>query len=387
MIQNTTPTGRPDGRLFFDDVTRDLAIDILLDGPISRADLARRHDLAPGTVTRLVAPLLKAGLVIEAEASDGLPAGKLGRPSKPLSFATDTHRFIGLKLSGDAVGGVLVDVAAQVLRSSEVALPGKDVATVVDTIAALVRPLSDGVEPAAIGIGLGGGVAGDNLVQRAPFLGWQDVPLGSLVADRLGVPAIVTNDVAGLTEAEHWFGAGHGLGSFAVITLGVGVGYGLVSHGRLVQSPDYGVGLIGHMPLDPLGPLCTQGHRGCAAAMLTDSGVASAMSAALGRPVGFDEGLDLALDGDPAARAVVAASGRALGKLVATVANIAMPARIIVTGEAVRLAELGAREVAEGVRADREPLADEVDYIVEPAGLSDWARGAAVIAIQRFMLG
>ena len=223
MPATTVPT--PSGHLALDDLTRDLAIDVLLDGPISRADLARRHDLAPGTVTRLMAPLLRAGLITEAEA-DSLPAGKLGRPSKPLSFATDTHRFVGLKLAGDRVGGVLVDVTAQIQRFDEVELPAKDVASVVEAIAGLVAPLADGVTPAAIGIGLGGGVADGGLVRRAPFLGWQDVPLGPLVAARLGVPTTVTNDVAGLTEAEHWFGAGHGLPSFAVITLGVGVGYG-----------------------------------------------------------------------------------------------------------------------------------------------------------------
>jgi predicted NBD/HSP70 family sugar kinase len=141
------------------------------------------------------------------------------------------------------------------------------------------------------------------------------------------------------------------------------------------------------MPLDPTGPRCANGHVGCAAAMLSDTCVAAAISAGVGRPVGFDEALDLALDGNPVATGVVAASGRALGTLIATVANLAMPARIIVTGEAVRLATVAARDIAEGIHQHREPLADEVDYVVEPAAATQWARGAAVIAIQRFLLG
>jgi len=375
------------GDLKLDEVTRDLAIDVLLDGPISRADLARRHSLTPGTVTRLVAPLLKAGLLIEAEAADSLPPGKLGRPSKPLSFVADTHHFVGFKLTGECLSGVLVDSSANVLRRAEAPLPNRGTATVIDHIERLVHDLSGDVEPSAIGIGLGGSVIDDNIVRRAPFLDWLDVPLGAMVTGRLGVPTVVANDVAGLTEAEHWFGAGHGLSSFAVVTMGIGVGYGLVSHGQIVQSPDYGVGLVGHMRLDPAGPRCPEGHTGCADAMLTDGAVAASVSAGVGRLVTFDEAMDLALGGNPVASAVVMSSGQALGKLVALIANIAMPQRIIITGEAVKLAQLAIREVAHSVQQEREPLADEVDYVIEPADTFDWARGAAVIALQRFMLG
>jgi len=375
-------------RLKLAGLSRDIALDVLLDGPISRADLARRHDLTPGTVTRLVTPLLRAGLLAEDEAADTLPPGKLGRPSKPLRFVAGNHQFVGLKLTGDAVTGALVDISATVLAADQQPLPGHAVSDVVGSVTELVRRLASGRDLCAVGIGLGGNVRPDGTLQRAPFLGWQNVPLASLVSQQLdGLPAVLSNDVAGLTETEHWFGKGHGLGSFAVITLGAGIGYGLVEHGRLVASPDYGVGLIGHLALDATGPRCPRGHIGCAAAMLSDSAIASSVSAGVGRRVSFDESLDLALDGDPLASGVVSASGRALGRLISLVANLAMPQRIIVTGEAVRLATVAARDVAEGIRRDREPLAEPVDYVVEPVDAADWARGAAVIAIQRFLLG
>ncbi|MDR1213506.1 MAG: ROK family transcriptional regulator [Propionibacteriaceae bacterium] len=366
-------------------LTRDLAIAILLDGPVSRAELARRHDLTPGTVTRLVTPLLKAGLVLEAEAPDG-PRRGLGRPSKPLSIAAGTHLFAGLKLTGASVSGVLVDMSAHVLATGQIELVGRDPQAVVARIEALVADLAGGRALAAVGIGLGGNVGPDDVVQRAPFLGWQNVPLGDLVGARLGVPVALANDVAGLTEAQHWFGAGRGLDSFALITMGVGVGYGLVSGGHRVETPDYGIGLIGHMRLDPNGPRCAQGHTGCAAALLSDAGIEASVAAGLGRPVSFDECLDLALDGNPVASSVVSASGRALGRLVAAVANIALPERVILSGESARLAEVAARDVAAGLQEDRDPLADEVDYVVQPSDPFDWARGAAVIALQRVLL-
>jgi len=387
VTYNTVSTTAPAQRLQLFGLSRDICLDVLLEGPISRADLARRHDLTPGTVTRLTAPLLRSGLLAETDEPETGSPGRLGRPSKPLTFVADNHHFIGLKLTGEAITGVLVDTSATVLRTDEQELAGRDVAGVTAAIAQLVNRLRDS-QLRGVGIGLGGNVQADGVVQRAPFLGWQSVPLADLVSRELGdLPTILSNDVQGLTETEHWFGTGHGLDSFAVITLGAGVGYGLVCHERLVTSPDYGVGLIGHLPLDSIGPRCPRGHIGCAAAMLTDSSIAATVSAGLGRAVSFDESLDLALDGNPLAAEVVAASGRALGRLIALVANLAMPQRVIVTGEAVRLATIAAREVADGIRLNREPLADEIDYVVEPVSENDWARGAAVIAIQHFMLG
>jgi predicted NBD/HSP70 family sugar kinase len=372
-------------KLHLEGLELQVVVDLLLDGPISRADLARRHGLTASTVTRLVAPLLKAGLIREADEEPR--TGKLGRPSKPLSFVTETRRFVGIKLTADAVAGVLVDFSANVSASAQLPLLGRDPEAVVDRVAELTAELAGGESIAGIGVGLGGNVTEDDTVQHAPFLGWRGVPLGDLVTARTGVPTAIANDVAGLTEAERWFGAGHGLDSFALVTIGAGVGYGLVSNGARVHSPDYGVGLLGHIQLDSNGPRCPQGHIGCAAAMLSDWAIAANVSAGLGRPVEFDEALNLALDGNPVASGVVSSSGRALGRLIASIANIAMPQRVIISGEAVRLADVALHDLAAGIDAHREPLANDVDYVIEHSSTSDWARGAAVIAIQRYLLG
>ncbi len=89
-----------------------------------------------------------------------------------------------------------------------------------------------------------------------------------MVEAATGIPTIIDNDLVAFTEYEHWFGAGRGLDRFAVVTLGAGVGYGLVIHDEIVRSDEFGIGLIGHWPLDPFGPVCSEGHRGCAKAIL-----------------------------------------------------------------------------------------------------------------------
>ena len=97
-----------------------------------------------------------------------------------------------------------------------------------------------------------------------------------------GIPTIVDNDLVAVTECENWFGTASGVDRFAVVTLGAGVGYGLVVHGQIVVDEDSGIGLVGHWPLDPLGPLCPAGHRGCAHSLLTDTAIATEVSSALG---------------------------------------------------------------------------------------------------------
>ena len=71
-----------------------------------------------------------------------------------------------------------------------------------------------------------------------------------MVRKATGIPTVVDNDVMALTRAQSWFGYGRGLDRFAVITIGVGIGLGIVIHGELVESPDAGLGLAQHFPLD-----------------------------------------------------------------------------------------------------------------------------------------
>ena len=113
----------------------------------------------------------------------------------------------------------------------------------------------------------------------------------SVLAD--GLPVVVENDVVALTEAERWFGLGRGIDDFAVVTTGAGVGYGLVIHGRQVITRDTGLGLGGHFPLDPTGPICADGHRGCSTAMLSTTSMCASAAVGLGRLVSYEELLAL----------------------------------------------------------------------------------------------
>lgn len=368
--------------------TRAVALEVLLRGPLSRSEIARRLDLSAGSLTRLAKPLVDTGLLVEVDTGSHPESGTVRR-TRPLDINPAAHHFIGAKVTGDDVHAVLTTLRADVVASARRSLPGRDPASVVAAVRELTAELTAGhPRVSRVGVSLGGRVMDHTTVTDAPFLGWtEDVPLGGLLADALGVPVTVDNDLLALTRAEHWFGTARGHDRFAVLTIGAGVGYGLVMHDTVVDTPDVGVGLLGHAPLDAMGPLCPSGHRGCATAMLSDTSIRAAVSVGLCRPVTYDECLDLAADGDPVATAVVTASGRALGRLLAAVANFTLVRKIVLTGEGVRLADVARAAVDEGIRADRAPHATPLDVDVRPGDFTYWARGAAATAIQAHVLG
>ncbi len=362
---------------------RAVALEVLINGPISRSEIARKLDLSQGSLTRLSTPLWRPGCWWR-RARTAPP----GRGRGPWTWSAVSRHFVGVKLTGTDAMAVVTDLRANIVAFDRIALVSTEPARVVEQIAAIGRRARRRSaqrhrarrRPRWIGRGL-------HVVRRAPFLDWTDVPLGPMLAAATGLPTVIENDVVALTEAEHWFGSGRGLDRFAVLTVGAGVGYGAVINGATVLSPDSGIGLVGHWPLDESGPLCPQGHRGCAQAMLATPGIVGAIASVLGRSVGYDECLDLAAAGHPAARRVVDDAGRGLGRLIAAVANLTVPQLVILGGEGVRLADVAADAVGEGIRRDRDPLASDVEYTVNHTDEPQWCRGAAVIAIQTYVLG
>jgi predicted NBD/HSP70 family sugar kinase len=358
---------------------RDLAREVLIHGPISRGELGRRLGLSPASLSRLSRPFVDRGLFMDAPESGGRTPG---RPARPLDVRVDSQRFVGVKITADQVFGVSTDLRATPQHDIVAPLADTDPDSVVDSISRVVEGLGGTADLTAVGVTVGGQVSLSGVVERSLFLGWRDVDLGGLLGEKLGVPVIVANDVVALTAAEQWFGEARGIANFAVVTIGAGVGYGLVIHDRQVITADTGLGLSGHFPLDPTGPLCSEGHRGCSTAMLSIPSMCASARVGLGRDVGYDELLRLALDGEPVATQVVGAAVRALGRLIAAAANLAMVETVVLSGEGVSLVDGRFDDVLASVAADRDPEATPVRVLVDRSGFAAWARGAAAVAIQ-----
>lgn len=353
-------------------------------GPLSRTELARRLDLSTASLTRLTRMLLDEGIVAELP---GVNRTDSGRPLQPLDVDATIGTFVGVKLTGTTAHGVRTNLRADVLAHATVTLTDRSLEAVADRLAELVTMLCGQRRPDAVGVGLGGSVVGGARVRRAPFLGWHDLDARRALTGRLRCPTVVTNDIDALVEAEHWFGHGRGVRNFAVLTVGAAVGGGLVIHDQLVTSADAGLGLLGHFPIDPLGPPCAEGHRGCAHSLMASESIQTHASLSYGRHVGFDEVIALAREGDSIAESIVGNAARAFGTLIAAVANIALPELVLLTGEGVAVAEAGWDVLLDSVAAARNPAAAPVDIRLVPDEPDLWARGAAAVAIQHTVLG
>lgn len=364
--------------------SRLILVDLLIHGPASRADLARRAGLSPASLTRITKSLFDADLVTN---SDAASPQRTGRPSQPMDVNTDLAHLVGVKLSADQLNLVTTDLRAALLSERTVPLTVSDPAVVISTIV-------EGVEQAvrvdprigAIGISLAGPVSSRaETVHISPFLGWSEVPLGAGVRDRTGLPTVVVNDVRAFTAAEHWFGAAAGISNFALVTIGTGVGCGLVVDDRLVEGGTGGSGQIGHLPITEWGPLCERGHRGCVRGYLSSGSVAAQMSAILGRAVGYDEVLALAAAGDPAALRLVEEAGRALGTVIGIIASVMAPEVVLISGEGAGLADLAMDTVRHYARVTEHWTLPDIPIKIVDFSFTEWARGAAVIALRHLL--
>lgn len=366
---------------------RALITQVLMRGPITRAQLAAILDLSAPSLTRLSKRFLEAGVLVEVDTSStsgpsGPPAK--GRPRKSYDINADYGKYIGMKLTETEIYGALTDMRGNVLATVEHPVTHRDPERVADSLASAVQELAKNCEIEEIygvGVALGGQVANRRVVLRNPFLEWRNVPLAQLLEKRVKLPVSIENDVVSLAEGAHLFGAAKGEPNFGIITVGAGVGYGLVLDDKVIASPDTGLGLGGHIPLDSTGPYCSRGHRGCSESLVTFGGMAAQYSSAIQRPATFEDFEEAVRSDQPAAVAILNASAEALGKFISIVANITMYPRVLLAGEGLMLWEAASDKIQAEIDRYRDPDAEPVELIVDDRGFDSWATGAAASAL------
>ncbi|MDQ1042866.1 ROK family transcriptional regulator [Streptomyces sp. V4I2] len=363
---------------------------VLSQGPLTRLELARRAGLSPAAVTKAVRPLIEAGYLVEDADEEARPA--LGRPANLVRVDGGRALFLGIKVTGDEIIGVLTDLCCRIRAARHVPLTDRDLKVVLAATAEVVQELLVEADGLGVGVlGLGIAVSGDvdrgaGVVRYSPFLEWRDVPLAELAATTTGLPVTVDNDVRALTVAEQWFGAGAGLSDFAVVTVGAGIGCGLVVHGKVVAGAHGVAGEIGHVTVDPAGPLCHCGNRGCVEAIAGDAAILRRIRETTGVDVtDTASAVRLARRGVPGAREAYARAGEAIGRGIATVANLLGPERVIISGEGLAAHDLFAEQIRDAFTAAAFGSAAQCDVQTRPLPFEEWARGAAATAIQSFL--
>lgn len=365
---------------YLPDAERGALRELLIHGPLPRAEIARRLGVSRASLTRATRVLMEHSMISEGEVA---LRGAMGRPSELLVVRHDAHHFLGIKLTGDAVFAVVTDLGAQIVASVEEPLISTSVEDTIDQLVAIHARFAEEFDDIhAAGVCLAGDFArvdGRQIVVVSFFLQWQDVALAELLSARLGIPVTADNDVRALTAAEHWFGAGAGCDSLAVVTVGAGIGSGLVVDGVVVTGHHGRAGRLDHLIVDSTGPSCGQGHRGCASAYLPSEAIVEAVGV---DGLDYAGAVELARGGDPAAQRAFDDAGRALGVLIGTILNGLDPEKIVLTGEGLAVVELAGASIDRSIEDVRLPSEHPVPLDIQPFEFTEWARAGAVLAIR-----
>ncbi len=169
-------------------------------------------------------------------------------------------RRAGIDVGGTKCLGVVLDDSGAIIEEHRLPTP-RGPENIIDTLARLAGVLAPFD---TLGVGVPGLVTRDGVIRASPNLvDVTDFQVGALLSERLGVRVEVDNDATCAAVAEWKTGAAQGLTDFVMVTLGTGIGGGVVAGGQLVRGANGFTGEIGHIVVDPDGPFCPCGRRGC----------------------------------------------------------------------------------------------------------------------------
>jgi glucokinase len=281
--------------------------------------------------------------------------------------------------------------------------PGSNAQSDLEIMMGLARDLLAMAEAplAAVGVSFGGPVdAAQGMVLLSHHVpGWERMPLREWLEERLGVPAAVDNDANVAALGEYRFGAGQGCDSLMYITISTGVGGGWILSGRPWRGSGGMAGEIGHVVVDPNGPLCLCGKRGCVERLASGPYIAQRAREWLqaqpdrGRTLRALANNDLeaitaelvaqaAAQGDDLAWEALKVAAWGLGVGIGNAANLVNPERFVLGGGVTKAGERWWEMVR---HTAREAALPEVHFDVVPAALGDDAPlwGAVALAEDR----
>ena len=244
------------------------------EGPMSRAELARRLDLSATTITRVVNDLDAHKVLAEGQA---LSTSGAGRPGNTLHLRADSCYVAAVQIGVGQVQCGIFNALGEPLATDrftfEIA-PGPQMMLqrVADVLRTLCQPLGAVGKLSGIGVAVPGPV--DRTGRRllvSPRMDWRDVPVADALEALTGVAVKVEHNVRAMALAEARFGQGKGLGSVAFVYLRAGLGAGLVVRGQPFSGGVHGAIEIGHLQVIEGGLPCVCGGRGCIETVVSDA--------------------------------------------------------------------------------------------------------------------
>ncbi|HEY4382921.1 MAG TPA: ROK family transcriptional regulator [Ktedonobacteraceae bacterium] len=344
-------------------------------GQLSRAELAARTGLNPGTITRIVNKMIEEGLVTEIGNVE-LP---LGRPPIQLEINAHAAYVVGVNLNRNSTTAALVDLRGQM--SETITFDQLNVLAdrqyAIHRVLHSIQLLLEGASISqrrilGIGVGVPGRVQPETgtiyLSDRGEASPDDELlSLSGLISDTFELPTRIDNNANASALAEQYFGAGRHVNSFVFLRCDVGVGGGVVIDRNLHRGRDGGAGEFGHVTVDTTGQPCRCGNIGCLELYASVPGILSRCVTVLSRPaaeINVDMVASAYTAGLGGVRKVIQSVAGYIGRAVINIVNTNAPDLVIIGGGlgelAPIIAELVQQQVCSAIFA---PLRDHVQVV------------------------
>jgi len=370
-------------------------------GPISRSRLTGLIGVSRSKVSMEVQQLLEAGLLVD----NGLAKSDGGRRSSLLSIPRSAGVIAAVDLGATSIEVALTKLGGEILVCRSEPADIKDgPKPILRRAKALLAELLD-EQPAgprdvlAIGMGVPGPVEQAAGILRSPPImpGWDRFPIRGAFAGDYAAPVFIDNDVNLMALGEHRGGVGRGVDNMLFVKVGTGIGGGIIADGHLYRGTHGCAGDIGHISVDPDGPICTCGNSGCLEAMAAApaivleaerrarEGLSTVLAKKLEECGEFDarDVGEAAMVGDYEALDIIRGSGRLIGSVLASLVSVLNPSLIVIGGGVAQIGHSFLAEIRSTVYQRSLPLATRnlpivLSELEETAGVT----GASVIAAE-----
>ena len=372
---------------------------ILRTGPLARVELAQHVGLTTAAISNITRTLIEDGLLHEVGTSRGSRAGA----NSILLDLPEENPIMGVVHQGvSALRIALCNLRGRVLARRLIPTPERytpvwATSTIVQTLNELLHDRGSTIQAlAGIGVGLVGLIdVKRGIVKRAPSLGWEDVPLRSLLSEQLDCPVAIENNVRAMAFGEALLGNARAWPDFAFVYIGTGIGSGLIIDGRPYRGAHGSAGEIGHITVDPQGEPCSCGNRGCLETIAAEPALIrrarlrgiELSTSSRGSKEAIRALAALARVGDEAAREVVVNCGEFLGIALANLADILNPSRIVLHGAIAEAGEVFFSSVSQSLQRHAFLVKDEMIELSSPTFGDDAGLvGAAAVALDTIIL-
>jgi predicted NBD/HSP70 family sugar kinase len=318
----------------------------------SRRELAWRTGLSSATVSRITRDLVRRKVLTEADK----PRPSQGRPERSLEINGSFGSVLGISLLYPEARFLVLDLRGEVLRESSGPLdPARGKAALLGSLRRSVQAIVRGLPVRAgrlIGVGLAlpgqwepeRGIS--SLYPRVPD--WKNVPIRDLVEDWAGCPATLLGYAPAHALAEQARRASHEPSNLVCVEVAENIAMGAIVNGGLLQGTSGNAGELGHICVDPDGPVCYCGGKGCLETRATVTSIVEEVrksGAAKGlfrdpHTVSFEDVVRSARDGDSFSARLLSRAARTLGIGLAAALNLFNPELLLLNGRFFEAGEL-----------------------------------------------